>query len=177
MSNYYYCYLHVDVGDTTVLVMALVMVVVAMAVMMAVMVVIIISFIRSHYKCKADDDVSLTLSPVIVGSVLTIVIISLAVALKIFMMTFLHNLRRNRQHGTKATATAVVTQTGDVYKVRFATSSNCYVNIFFLFFFCNIFVLFLQFFSFLEFAIIRVVLVLKNQDGNILILNQSHQKT
>uniref|UniRef100_A0A1A9W080 Ig-like domain-containing protein n=1 Tax=Glossina brevipalpis TaxID=37001 RepID=A0A1A9W080_9MUSC len=65
---------------------------------------------------SADDDVSLTLSPVIVGSVLTIVIISLAVALKIFMMTFLHNLRRNRQHGTKATATAVVTQTGDVYK-------------------------------------------------------------
>uniref|UniRef100_A0A1B0FLW0 Ig-like domain-containing protein n=1 Tax=Glossina morsitans morsitans TaxID=37546 RepID=A0A1B0FLW0_GLOMM len=35
---------------------------------------------------------------------------------QIFMMTFLHNLRRNRQHGTKATATAVVTQTGDVYK-------------------------------------------------------------
>ncbi|KAL9931118.1 sidestep II transmembrane protein isoform 2-T3 [Glossina fuscipes fuscipes] len=65
---------------------------------------------------RTDDDVSLTLSPVIVGSVLTIVIISLAVALKIFMMTFLHNLRRNRQHGTKATATAVVTQTGDVYK-------------------------------------------------------------
>ncbi|XP_046811629.1 mucin-19-like [Lucilia cuprina] len=62
------------------------------------------------------DDVSLTLSPVIVGSVLTIVIISLAIALKIFMMTFLHNLRRNRQHGTKATATAVVAQTGDVYK-------------------------------------------------------------
>uniref|UniRef100_A0A1I8PYM0 Ig-like domain-containing protein n=1 Tax=Stomoxys calcitrans TaxID=35570 RepID=A0A1I8PYM0_STOCA len=65
---------------------------------------------------KNDDDVSLTLSPVIVGSVLTIVIISLAIALKIFMMTFLHNLRRNRQHGTKATATAVVAQTGDVYK-------------------------------------------------------------
>lgn len=64
-----------------------------------------------------DDDVSLTLSPVIVGSVLTIVIISLAIALKIFMMTFLHNLRRNRQHGTKATATSVVAQTGDVYKV------------------------------------------------------------
>uniref|UniRef100_A0A1A9UXK3 Uncharacterized protein n=1 Tax=Glossina austeni TaxID=7395 RepID=A0A1A9UXK3_GLOAU len=118
MSNYYYyyCYLHVDVGDTTVPVLASVMVVLATAVMMAVMAVIIISFIRSHYKCKADDDVSLTLSPVIVGSVLTIVIISLAVALKIFMMTFLHNLRRNRQHGTKATATAVVTQTGDVYK-------------------------------------------------------------
>ncbi|XP_075150849.1 sidestep II transmembrane protein [Haematobia irritans] len=65
---------------------------------------------------KNDDDVSLTLSPVIVGSVLTIVIISLAIALKIFMMTFLHNLRRNRQHGTKATATAVVAQTGDVFK-------------------------------------------------------------
>ncbi|KAM7350992.1 sidestep II transmembrane protein isoform 1-T2 [Cochliomyia hominivorax] len=76
----------------------------------------ITDFVIGSTAFKNDDDVSLTLSPVIVGSVLTIVIISLAIALKIFMMTFLHNLRRNRQHGTKATATAVVAQTGDVYK-------------------------------------------------------------
>lgn len=64
-----------------------------------------------------DEDVSLTLSPVIVGSALTIVIISLAVALRIFVVTFLNNMRRNSSQGPKATATAVVSQTGEVYKV------------------------------------------------------------
>lgn len=64
-----------------------------------------------------DEDVSLTLSPVIVGSALTIVIISLVVALRIFVVTFLNNMRRNRSQGPKTTATAVVSQTGEVYKV------------------------------------------------------------
>lgn len=65
-----------------------------------------------------DDDVTLTLSPVIVGSVLTIIIIGLAIAIRIFVVTFVQNLRRNRQHGNKATAAGVVTQPGDVFKVR-----------------------------------------------------------
>lgn len=54
----------------------------------------------------------------IVGSVLTIIIIGLAIAIRIFVVTFVQNLRRNRQHGNKATAAGVVTQPGDVFKVR-----------------------------------------------------------
>lgn len=70
-----------------------------------------------------DDDVTLTLSPVIVGSVLTIIIIGLAIAIRIFVVTFVHNLRRNRQHGNKATAAGVVSQPGDVFKVRDSLNS------------------------------------------------------
>ncbi|XP_030377819.1 uncharacterized protein LOC115626578 [Scaptodrosophila lebanonensis] len=73
-------------------------------------------FIIGSTAYKTDEDVTLTLSPVIVGSVLTIIIIGLAIAIRIFVVTFLHNLRRNRQHGTKATAAGVATQSGDVFK-------------------------------------------------------------
>lgn len=73
---------------------------------------------------------TLTLSPVIVGSVLTIIIIGVAIAIRIFVVTFVHNLRRNRQHGNKATAAGVVTQAGDVFKVsvnvRKIRSSTCF---------------------------------------------------
>lgn len=64
-----------------------------------------------------DDDVTLTLSPVIVGSVLTIIIIGVAIAIRIFVVTFVHNLRRNRHHGNKATSAGVTPQPGDVFKV------------------------------------------------------------
>lgn len=71
-----------------------------------------------------DDDVTLTLSPVIVGSVLTIIIIGVAIAIRIFVVTFVHNLRRNRQHGNKATAAGVVAQSGDVFKVSAKETHN-----------------------------------------------------
>ncbi|XP_033150043.1 neural cell adhesion molecule 1-A, partial [Drosophila busckii] len=73
-------------------------------------------FIIGSAAYKTDDDVTLTLSPVIVGSVLTIIIIGVAIAIRIFVVTFLHNLRSNRQHGNKATAAGVVVQSGDVFK-------------------------------------------------------------
>ncbi|KAL7738899.1 hypothetical protein ACLKA6_008480 [Drosophila palustris] len=73
-------------------------------------------FIIGSTAYKTDDDVTLTLSPVIVGSVLTIIIIGVAIAIRIFVVTFVHNLRRNRQHGNKATVAGVVTQSGDVFK-------------------------------------------------------------
>ncbi|EDW02823.1 GH10826 [Drosophila grimshawi] len=73
-------------------------------------------FIIGSTAYKTDDDVTLALSPVIVGSVLTIIIIGLAIAIRIFVVTFVHNLRRNRQHGNKATAAGVVVQAGDVFK-------------------------------------------------------------
>ncbi|KAH8306629.1 hypothetical protein KR044_001136, partial [Drosophila immigrans] len=80
-------------------------------------------FIIGSTAYKTDDDVTLTLSPVIVGSVLTIIIIGVAIAIRIFAVTFVHNLRRNRQHGNKATAAGVVVQSGDVLKVRTPLSS------------------------------------------------------
>ncbi|XP_060659541.1 uncharacterized protein LOC132793557 isoform X2 [Drosophila nasuta] len=73
-------------------------------------------FIIGSTAYKTDDDVTLTLSPVIVGSVLTIIIIGVAIAIRIFAVTFVHNLRRNRQHGNKATSAGVVVQSGDVLK-------------------------------------------------------------
>ncbi|KAH8375745.1 hypothetical protein KR093_008833, partial [Drosophila rubida] len=73
-------------------------------------------FIIGSTAYKTDDDVTLTLSPVIVGSVLTIIIIGVAIAIRIFAVTFVQNLRRNRQHGSKATAAGVVVQSGDVLK-------------------------------------------------------------
>ncbi|XP_030241876.1 uncharacterized protein LOC115563279, partial [Drosophila navojoa] len=73
-------------------------------------------FIIGSTAYKTDDDVTLTLSPVIVGSVLTIIIIGVAIAIRIFVVTFVHNLRRNRQHGNKATAAGVAAQAGDVFK-------------------------------------------------------------
>ncbi|XP_034667123.1 neural cell adhesion molecule 1 isoform X1 [Drosophila subobscura] len=73
-------------------------------------------FIIGSTAYKTDDDVTLTLSPVIVGSVLTIIIIGVAIAIRIFVVTFVHNLRRNRHHGSKATATGVTAQPGDVFK-------------------------------------------------------------
>ncbi|XP_067625215.1 uncharacterized protein side-II [Eurosta solidaginis] len=65
---------------------------------------------------KTDDEVSITLSPVLVGSGLTVVIISLAIIVRIFIVTFLHNLRRNQQHGSKPLTTGVVAQANDVLK-------------------------------------------------------------
>nr|XP_043067469.1 uncharacterized protein LOC108125450 [Drosophila bipectinata] len=73
-------------------------------------------FIIGSTAYKTDDDVTLTLSPVIVGSVLTIIIIGVAIAIRIFVVTFVHNLRRNRHHGNKATAAGVTPQPGDVFK-------------------------------------------------------------
>ncbi|XP_023032216.2 uncharacterized protein LOC6643568, partial [Drosophila willistoni] len=73
-------------------------------------------FIIGSTAYKTDDDVTLTLSPVIVGSVLTIIIIGVAIAIRIFVVTFVHNLRRNRQHGSKATAAGVTAQPNDVFK-------------------------------------------------------------
>ncbi|EDW37030.1 GL25736 [Drosophila persimilis] len=73
-------------------------------------------FIIGSTAYKTDDDVTLTLSPVIVGSVLTIIIIGVAIAIRIFVVTFVHNLRRNRHHGSKATAAGVTAQPGDVFK-------------------------------------------------------------
>ncbi|XP_064553607.1 neural cell adhesion molecule 1-B isoform X1 [Drosophila montana] len=73
-------------------------------------------FIIGSTAYKTDDDVTLTLSPVIVGSVLTIIIIGVAIAIRIFLVTFVHNLRRNRQHGNKATSAGVVVQAADVFK-------------------------------------------------------------
>ncbi|XP_050319373.1 neural cell adhesion molecule 1-B isoform X3 [Bactrocera neohumeralis] len=67
----------------------------------------------SAYK---SDEVSITLSPVLVGSGLTVVIISLAIIVRIFIVTFLHNLRRNQQHSNKPIATGVAAQAGDVLK-------------------------------------------------------------
>ncbi|XP_028899076.1 neural cell adhesion molecule 1-A [Zeugodacus cucurbitae] len=67
----------------------------------------------SAYK---TDEVSITLSPVLVGSGLTVVIISLAIIVRIFIVTFLHNLRRNQQHSSKPIATGVAAQAGDVLK-------------------------------------------------------------
>ncbi|XP_054744813.1 neural cell adhesion molecule 1 [Anastrepha obliqua] len=67
----------------------------------------------STYK---TDEVSISLSPVLVGSGLTVVIISLAIIVRIFIVIFLHNLRRNQQHGSKPIATGVVAQSGDVLK-------------------------------------------------------------
>ncbi|XP_030555042.1 neural cell adhesion molecule 1 isoform X1 [Drosophila novamexicana] len=73
-------------------------------------------FIIGSTAYKTDDDVTLTLSPVIVGSVLTIIIIGVAIAIRIFLVTFVHNLRRNRPHGNKATSAGVVVQAADVFK-------------------------------------------------------------
>ncbi|EDW51787.1 GM14610 [Drosophila sechellia] len=73
-------------------------------------------FIIGSTAYKTDDDVTLTLSPVIVGSVLTIIIIGVAIAIRIFVVTFVHNLRRNRHHGSKATAAGVTAQPSDVFK-------------------------------------------------------------
>ncbi|XP_017037290.1 uncharacterized protein side-II [Drosophila kikkawai] len=73
-------------------------------------------FIIGSTAYKTDDDVTLTLSPVIVGSVLTIIIIGVAIAIRIFVVTFVHNLRRNRHHGGKATTAGVTAQPGDVFK-------------------------------------------------------------
>ncbi|XP_017493193.1 PREDICTED: neural cell adhesion molecule 1-A isoform X2 [Rhagoletis zephyria] len=73
-------------------------------------------FIIGSSAYKTEDEVSITLSPVLVGSGLTVVIISLAIIVRIFIVTFLHNLRRNQQHGSKPIATGVVAQSGDVLK-------------------------------------------------------------
>ncbi|XP_055848345.1 uncharacterized protein LOC129913608 isoform X2 [Episyrphus balteatus] len=62
-----------------------------------------------------SDDISFSMSPVIVGCVLTFIVISLAIAMRIFLVTFLNNLRRNRQHGTKGSTSGGV-QSGDGYK-------------------------------------------------------------
>jgi len=63
---------------------------------------------------------------VIVGSVLTIIIIGVAIAIRIFVVTFVHNLRRNRHHGSKATAAGVTAQPSDVFKVCFAVMGGIY---------------------------------------------------
>ncbi|XP_055381972.1 uncharacterized protein LOC129612415 [Condylostylus longicornis] len=69
-------------------------------------------FIIGSTTHKTEDDNSFGLSPILVGIVLTIIVISLAVALRIFIVTFLQNLRRNREmQGTKCAPGSSVTQT------------------------------------------------------------------
>ncbi|XP_023158458.1 uncharacterized protein LOC101459450 [Ceratitis capitata] len=73
-------------------------------------------FIIGSSAYKAEDEVSFSLSPVLVGSGLTVVIISLAIIVRIFILSFMQNLQRNQQHGNKPIATGVAAQAGDVLK-------------------------------------------------------------
>ncbi|CAD7086100.1 unnamed protein product [Hermetia illucens] len=68
-------------------------------------------FVIGYTSLKTESDASLTLSPVFVGTVLTIIVISLVIALRIFITTFLQNLKRNRQQNSKGPVCGTLQQT------------------------------------------------------------------